>query len=54
MSWENEQRVHVPSIFVQEQNKTTRDTGLLDKDGNKITVEEKREQIGFIHFEQRS
>lgn len=41
-------------LVVQEQNKTTRDTGILDKDGNPIQLVEHREPIGFVHFGEKT
>ncbi|MDE2472858.1 MAG: hypothetical protein KGL35_30105, partial [Bradyrhizobium sp.] len=49
-SWEDDQRVHVPTLTVMEPERKTRYSGLLDAHGNKLMVEDRMESIGFVIF----
>lgn len=50
MLWENDIRLNVPTCTVVEETVTSRFTGLLDVNGNKLMVTESKEPAGFVVF----
>lgn len=49
-SWEDQYRINVPTMTVQEQIAESRFSGLYDAEGNKLMVIEQKDPIGFLRF----
>ena len=49
-SWEDNYRLHVPSMTVMSQEPQEKFSGLYDANGNKLYAVERSEPIGFLRF----
>jgi hypothetical protein len=52
-SWEDSYRVNVPSCTVIEPEPTSRFSGLLDAQGNRLMVALQSEPVGFVVFKEK-